>query len=54
MKTYQEVIEILKRQVSNAYQDGASNPLYNVSEQFGIVATIYGVTEEQILADVKA
>ena len=52
MKTYKEVIEILKQQVSNSYQAGDSNPLFSVSEQFGIVATIYGVTEELVRADV--
>ena len=53
MKTYKEIIEILKQQVSNSYQAGDSNPLFSVSEQFGIVATIYGVTEARVLADVK-
>ena len=54
MKTYQETIQILKQQVEDAYMSGAASPLYNVSEQFYIVAQIYGVTEEQVSADVKA
>jgi len=53
MKTYKQVVEILKQQVKDAYMSGSSNPLFSVSEQFGIVAQIYGVTEEQVSADVK-
>ena len=54
MKTYKEVIEILKKQVIDAAMSGSSNPLFSVSEQFYIVAQIYGVTEERVSADVKA
>ena len=53
MKTYKEVIEILKKQVTDAVMSGSSNPLFSVSEQFYIVAEIYGVTEERVRADVR-
>ena len=54
MKTYKEVIEILKQQVIDAAMSGSSNPMFGVSEQFYIVSVIYGVTEERVSADVKA
>lgn len=53
MKTYKEVIEILKQQVQDNYMSGSQNPLYSVSQQFYIVSQIYGVSEKQVLADVK-
>lgn len=53
MKTYQEIINLLKKQVEMSYMDGSSGSWFNVSQQFDIVATIYEVTEEQVQADVR-